>query len=483
LEILARTEFSDLRPAELQLIRSATTTRPSYCGPADDLRHPANRPEFSETGNPSAGVERWGPEREVRAEVIRWLCVNAAAKALVDPLGLQLVGARLVGGLDLRHTDIPFPLSLVHCRAASATSLNGCRIQRLEFDGSCLGSIFADGVDVKKTVYLRGVEVNGTLSLNSAKIGGTLTCEGGSFSGSGEPAAIWADGIKVSGDVLLRRGSEDAGDPSPFQARGPVRFIGAHVDGDLDCSGGEFLDPGEECVLLQRAVVHGELVFDAASRIGGALDLENCVASEIEVDPKCWPKPGSLKLDGFVYMNIVPGRADLRLSWLKLDSSGATQPYRQLAKIMKDAGDANHATCVLIEMEKKLSASEPLRPLKALIGYGYRPGRAVWALIVLWLLGTALCWNGDRRGIVVPTDKDVAASFAAKQVTPDYYPAFQPVAFSLENTFPLVKLGQADKWQPVSSSYVRWLVWLQTVFGWLSATLFVAGVSGIVQHD
>jgi hypothetical protein len=74
-----------------------------------------------------------------------------------------------------------------------------------------------------------------------------------------------------------------------------------------------------------------------------------------------------------------------------------------------------------------------------------------------------------------------SAGGAAK--LPDYYPRFQPLIFSFKNTFPLVKLGQADKWQPNPKSGLRWVVWIQILLGWRLATLFVAGVTGLVQHS
>lgn len=133
-------------------------------------------------------------------------------------------------------------------------------------------------------------------------------------------------------------------------------------------------------------------------------------------------------------------------------------------------------------MEKKLSSKERTRWIKALIGYGYRPGNAVWLLVAVWLAGSFLCWRSYRIEMIVPTDKDVYAIFKSGNEQPLYYPRFQALAFSLENTFSLVKLGQADKWQPESRSFMRWLIWVQILLGWLLATLFVAALSGIVQH-
>lgn len=476
LEALAVAEFKALQPAEVKLVRSAATTMPAWAGPSTDPAAPSNNPDYSEIGNTAAGVAVWGTDREVRAEVIRWLSMDQEAKKLIDPRGLQLGGARVSGELDLRYANIPFPIAFTQCRLAAEAHLNGCTVTRLELNGSCTRTIDADGAEVKQSLYLAGAKIDGMLSLNLARIGGTLTCEEASITGA--PVSIWADGIKVGGDVFLRRGSS-----LPFHADGSVRFVGAEIKGDLDCNGGEFVNAGDECLLVERADIHGAFQLGGGAKLEGTLNLSNATVSGFEDEAMCWPKRDRLKLDGFTYKSIAPREIRSRLDWLKLDTSDATQPYRQLAQVMQDAGDSRHAVSVLIRMERKISAREPLGFLKAIIGYGYRPGNAVWLLIFLWLLGAAMCWDGYRRGIVVPTDKEAYETFRTKHWTPGYYPALQPLAYSLENTFPLVKLGQADKWQSRSGSYLQWLTWLQIVLGWLFATLFVAGVSGIVQHD
>jgi hypothetical protein len=117
----------------------------------------------------------------------------------------------------------------------------------------------------------------------------------------------------------------------------------------------------------------------------------------------------------------------------------------------------------------------------------------------VWLVGASLYWFSYSAGTIAPTDKDAYANFESRRKPPLYYARFQPFSFSLENTFPLVKLGQADKWQPNpgvyvdgplrfiawfgSTTFVRWFIWIQIVLGWLFTTLFLAAVSGIVQHE
>jgi hypothetical protein len=141
-------------------------------------------------------------------------------------------------------------------------------------------------------------------------------------------------------------------------------------------------------------------------------------------------------------------------------------------------------------MELEISRKQDLflvRWLKRSIGFGYQPQRAVWGLFGLWLLGTVLYSHADARRAFVPNDKEAAEYVCAHQTPPDYYPRFNPMIFSLENALPLVRLGQGDKWQPASSAtgmanVLRLMIWIQVVVGWLLATLFVAALSGLVQH-
>jgi hypothetical protein len=63
--------------------------------------------------------------------------------------------------------------------------------------------------------------------------------------------------------------------------------------------------------------------------------------------------------------------------------------------------------------------------------------------------------------------------------------------YSLENSLPFVNLGQKDRWMPDPnpggawrmSAFLRWFRWFQVLLGWLLATLFVAGVTGVVRKE
>lgn len=74
---------------------------------------------------------------------------------------------------------------------------------------------------------------------------------------------------------------------------------------------------------------------------------------------------------------------------------------------------------------------------------------------------------------MVPTDRDVGEAFGSSRSVPAHYPRFHSLIYSLENTFPLVKLSQGDKWQPTPELKARLLLWFRWL-GWFLAALFAA---------
>jgi len=93
-----------------------------------------------------------------------------------------------------------------------------------------------------------------------------------------------------------------------------------------------------------------------------------------------------------------------------------------------------------------------VRPVSSLlrltIGYGYFPMRALWWLLALVVVGAFVYSRGYDAGSIVPTQKDAYDSFVGYQRLPGHYQAFHALPYSLENSFPLVKLGIQEKWMP-----------------------------------
>jgi hypothetical protein len=493
---------------------------------------------------------------------------------------VSLTGAQIGGDLDFSGATFNGPLTAyriivkggvflndtfaaygVHLTGANIAGDLNCNNATLKNSGG--NALTAEGIEVEGEVFFSGkFSAEGGVSLTGAHIGGDLDCESATFNNAGGNA-LSATGSVVKGLIFLNHG---------FRADGAVVLIGAQIDG-LDCSAGTFKNPQGSAISAGRIIVKGGVFLNdkfvaegdvdlisaqigadvdcdtatfktlmvSQARIAGTfwwtrisnaqsttLDLRAASVTVLTDDESSWPAAGNLLIDGFTYQRIQNGSttAGDRLRWIGLQGRFASQPYRQLAKVLTDLGDQDGARRVLFEMERArrrsavestvfAKASDSL--LEASIGYGYYPQRAIWPLLGLTALGWILYRRSYLAGTMAPTEKEAYEFFKEHDEPPPHYRRFHPLVYSVENCIPLVHLGQADRWapDPVSQPAERlavkgtgrlvWLraawrgavsaidylaewpaflqifVWIQILLGWILATLFVAGVTGLVH--
>ncbi len=244
--------------------------------------------------------------------------------------------------------------------------------------------------------------------------------------------------------------------------------------------------PSEQPVLAgSRMVIEGSLYFGSGfstegelqltgSRITGHLDLREMASPEalltlyavtavggIRDDPQAWP--GRVNLDGFSYGAFdqyldARGRLPLLQRMVKRDDPGRigayrAQPYEQLASYYRGLGSDGEARTVLLAKQRALRRRLPRwqrvpgHVLDLLVGYGYRPLRAIgWALGLL-----------------------VAGSVYFSQVEPQHvssedHSLFNPVLFAADHLIPVIRFGQPEVWQYHGVAAVVTVV--LTVLGW-----------------
>jgi hypothetical protein len=669
---LARAKFAPLREAEEKLLQAAPVGETAWCGPS--------RKDF-EPSNDARKANSWGPERSIRAALLRWLCLDRGAREFIDARGIGAHGAKIEGELDLSFVAVPFPVALCCCAVQEETKLRFLEIPTLSLAGSAVRGVQAESAVVKGTLSLsNGFRAEGEVNLVGAQIGSNLDCGAGAFRNAAGKA-MRADRINVRGSVFLRNAFQAEGEVrllgaqiggnlecnvgtfknaggkalnadrmvvqgsvflrDGFIAEGEVRLLGSKIGGNVECSGGEFKNAGGmalnadrmeaqgnvllssgfvaegevnlpgalignnlacdggtfknaggralnadginvkgfvyfranfaadgevnllsaqigdnlECdggtfrnangkalnadritvqgnVLLRNGssadgevrfangVIKGTLVWTGvreSSRV--VLNLRSASAGAIQDDKASWPSSGNLDIDGFVYAHIASGITDAksRLAWVELQQPFTPQPYRQLAKVMGNAGVERGALRVLYTMEDQLWKEEGglsrtlLRwPLSLVVGYGYYPLRALVGLLLLMAIGWGVYAGAAAQKAMTPKDEKAYAYFKANGAAPNHYEPFSALVFSMENSLPLVKLGQTDYWQPdpspgfqpnqagatggatpssvgtaASTGLRPWFLFmflrLQVLLGWILATLFIAGVTGIVQ--
>ena len=499
LERMAQAKFGNLSACEQKLIETVPAGENVFCGTVPKADDPSNDP---------SRADQWDHSREVRAAVIRWLCADRDARQLVDPRGIQLTGAKILGNLELDFVKVPFRIRIVHSAFTGRIHLLYAEVPELNLSGSRTGEIRADELVVPGGVLLEdGFQAEGEVDLMRAKLGAQLDCRGGHFDNPGK-LALRADGLHAT-DVLLYNG---------FFSRGEVNLERARLNGDLVLDAGTFLNAkgdainadgivaseilmrqgfrADGLVKLQKARVSGSL--DMVGGIFTALDLREADVGNLKDSEASWPPAGKLQLDGFVYGRIAEGPDDPRTRerWLKLQPDYAQQPYEQLAKVLEQAGDYAGGRRVKIEMEDQSLDDGPINDLKwywrmpaklwsltlkLTIGYGYAPWRALFWAIGIVLLGTYLFGKGMEYGVIAP----------AHETSESHFP-FSAFWYSLDAFLPVVNLRQHDHWVPTAHQVTVWgirydeflrrYLWIHILLGWTITTLFVAGVTGVLKH-
>jgi hypothetical protein len=428
---------------------------------------------------------------------------------------IDLSGSVLVT-LDAASAEIAGYLRLDRCQAL-AIKCNLAHITgNLSLHGANLANpgdiaLDATGITVDGGMFCqRGFQAEGEISLLGAHISVQLSLNGAHLVNPGE-IALTADWMTVDGGMFCEQG---------FLGVGQIRLLGAHISGQLSMSGAHLVNPGGTALAADRMVVDGGMFcqrgFQAegeislvCAHISGQLGFRGAVLSnlddrpvlncqEVRTDslwldgvkaigaislnfaqvqvlrdsPSGWP--GRIELNGFTYDDLQPyvtaqGPSG-RLSWLS--HTGAeyrAQPYEQLAAYYRRLGHDEEARRVLVAKQRRRRAGlDPLGKiagyvLDALVGYGYRPGRAFTWLIALIVAGSVY-FTINRPVALDPTH-------------PSHY---QPVLYAADLVIPIVNLGQSDAWAPAGAS--QWIAAALTALGWILATAAVAGITRVLTR-
>jgi hypothetical protein len=204
---LASKRFPHQTEAERKLLQFVDSSNPHrgervYAGPSANPSDPSNQSENAET---------WSHERDIRAEMIRWLAADPEASRRVDPVGIKVFGARVVGGLDLSHIHVPFQVALAQCSIPERINLDSTNIPFFDLAGSQRGEIFGPNLVVEGNLNIGfdnnpfGITcVQGEVFLRGAKVGGSAIFNAGQFSHSKVEPMSWGSEWKRTAKQDLR---------------------------------------------------------------------------------------------------------------------------------------------------------------------------------------------------------------------------------------------------------------------------------------
>lgn len=371
----------------------------------------------------------------------------------------------------------------------------GSDLKDIEFCDAELSNLTGNAIilgraHVRGTVDLRRITATGAINLRGCRVEGELACGGGDFRNP-DGVSLNAEEIRVQGAFYWNEG---------VQAEGDVLLTGATVGSLVD---------DLQCWRGVRALNLDGFVYDRLA--GGSTDA---------VDRAEW-----------ITSQYQTGDAN----------NFRPQPWEQLAKVLRQMGHPEDAKLVAIAKQRQMrklriigsrksnqSWRQPWRALDrmrvgvlnmasriahrlygALAGYGYRPMRTVFCMMAGWALATAGYAFAEARGMFGPTSPLLQTNpqFAdcgprwerGKQAwtrcdkMPPEHSHFSASFYSLDVILPLVDLKQESDWSPIveesltwwsaPGAWVRLLMWVEVLFGWITSLLLVSAVGRLVQKD
>lgn len=193
----------------------------------------------------------WGPDRVIRGHVLSEIILRTSQQKDARNYRIQIQWIRVTGCFELSDVEVDLAIYFTRCyfvngidiRRARLRALhaNLCIMEYLDAEGATIDGFFAFGHSVaERGVTLVGCQVTKSVALDGSRVVGD------------DKPALNADGIKVDGDLFLRRGSA---------SDGAVLLRGASIGGELDCSGSQFSCPGTDALAADRASVGGNVVL------------------------------------------------------------------------------------------------------------------------------------------------------------------------------------------------------------------------------
>ncbi|WP_326567238.1 oxidoreductase [Amycolatopsis rhabdoformis] len=340
------------------------------------------------------------------------------------------------------------------------------------------------------TVRLQGVEVGGSVNLYGSKLTEPGERTSSSFSLDVRTA-------RIGRDLVLTENKD-----RPFVAEGGVNLDGAQIARRLELGGAQLGSlPSHGIALDASDVTADEFLFGFHAPPAGRVVLRRAHCGTLGDTEEFWAAEDGIELDDFRYDALKRGipldddRAlDHRIALLSKAMRGYRPgPYDQLAATLRAAGNEEHASTVGLRKQqfrydalamgfKIFGPGVRLWSFlqRSMVGYGYRPVRALGWLLTLLVLGSL--WFGLGSDDCVQNPGRYAVSGPRCLVNQqDTGLQWNPVIYTADLLVPIVDFGNKSRWYMHGAD--NWVAAGFTVSGWLLATTVAAGFGRMVRRD
>ncbi len=435
--------------------------------------------------------------------------------------------------LDLTNADIHSAFVGEGAHIRGSTLLLGAHIRgRLHLDDAVLTDpekhslLKADGATIDGDVELKRLRATGgQLKFWRTTIGGGFDATGARVENP-EGGTVRLHQSEVRGSVRLVGG---------FSSIGCVVLSRTQVGGRLDLDGGHFHCPGPDtygfnpegaAVRAVSGVFKGGIDLGWGS-ISPAVNFTDATTTVVQDDPSAWPE--RIHNAGFSYERFDAPRGSgargriwdwrRRLARLHQQPEYDAGPYEQAARVFRQHGYEDGAEELLIRRRTDARRTEAGKPFAAVrdvtgklrlraknlvdwvydwtVGYGYRPGRVLWLLVVLLALVTATLavpavqqtMRATDEGAVFTIDGPLNVDDQATSPDPcggGRVRCFNPVLYAVDTVVPLIALEQRSTWYPdrfvAGGHAVEWWLNIATVIGWLLSSIFLLSFARLARN-
>ncbi len=415
-----------------------------------------------------------------------------------DSRAIHADGIRIEGSLFADRIAVNGCFCLINAQVGGQVTLRDAALLNPAQDGVAFN---AGGIRVGRSLLGPRLRTVGEMRIPGAEIGSSLVLDGAELDGNGR-IALYGDSLTVRSEASFRPDVSE-GQARPFRATGSVRLLGAKFTGDLELSGARLTPAGSRPALHgRRMTVEGGLYLTrgfhtageirlTGARINGHLNIRGMDSPDalltlyaatatagINDAPEDWP--ARMNLDGFTYGPFSRyGKASERLRLLARQVRRSdhrqvggfrAQPYEQLAAYYRALGNDGEARTILLAKQRAQRAELPWLQrvpgylLDTLVGYGYRPLRAIgWAVGLL--LAASAYFSMVRPERVDTQNRSV----------------FNPLLYAADHLIPVIRFGQTEIWQYHGVPAVVTVA--LTVLGWTLGIAIAAAASRTLTRN
>ena len=301
--------FSDMKPAERKLLE--------HCKVGKQLKIGTERPKVKTVDN------------EIRGEFLRHLILNnnqeieESGKKYVlkiDLKGIMFSGVFISGNFDFSFCNTDLLLFIESSVLENEINLMYSKIGLLYFLGSKLKAIKGYGLICVKDIIFIKSEVEGELNFGFSEIRNLIFIDGNISNQDG-------DALNCLSVII----------------KGNIQFSQNYIEGNLILS----LAKIDNLLTLSNLNLTGNIEFEVTET--NTLNIEGSKFWEQE-------KLKEFKLDGFKYNHLLGKNLDSSTleKWLDKMPEFKPQPYKQLAKVLRNMGHQKEANDVMIEYNEQL---------------------------------------------------------------------------------------------------------------------------------